>query len=77
MQIELYDFDYSKIEPIDQFYKFHEELEELRNVGPGKNLPEEAFDVIQSLVGYLITMGINIKKANKNHIEKLRRRHGR
>ena len=41
------------------------ELEEAANL---EDIAEEAFDVMQALTGYLITLGVDLPRANRRHI---------
>ena len=78
MKITLYPLDYSQYTPAQQMGKVLEELKELEVAGDKLDrVTEEVFDVIQALVGYLITLGVDVEDANKKHIEKLERRYGR
>lgn len=77
MIIQLYPLDYSSYTPAQQMAKVMEELKELEEAGDKLDcVTEETFDVIQSLLGYLITLGINVEAANRRHLEKLQKRHG-
>ena len=77
MKITLYPLDYSQYTPAQQMGKVMEELKELELAGDKLDyVVEEAFDVIQALVGYLITLGVDVDAANRRHLEKLERRHG-
>lgn len=75
MQIELYDYDYSQHNSLEQSKKVSEELQEFIDAETEQEVIEEAFDVIQAMIGFLITLGLNIEEANRLHIEKLQRRH--
>jgi NTP pyrophosphatase (non-canonical NTP hydrolase) len=78
MKINIYPLDYSQYTPAQQMGKVMEELKELELAGDNlEHVAEETLDLIQALAGYLITLGIDLKAANKKHIEKLERRHGR
>ncbi len=78
MNITLYPYDYSRHTPAEQMAKVMEELKELEAAGDNlEHVAEETLDLIQALAGYLITLGIDLEAANKRHIEKLERRHGR
>jgi len=78
MKINIYPLDYSQYTPAQQMGKVLEELKELEVAGDKTDqVVEEAFDVIQALVGYLITLGVDVGAANRQHLEKLERRHGR
>jgi len=78
MKIKLHPLDYSGYSVPEQLCKVLEELKELEMAGSNiEQVAEETFDVIQALVGYLITLGVDVEDANKKHIEKLERRHGR
>ena len=78
MIIQLYPLDYTRYTPDQQVAKVLEEIKELEIAGDRLDcVAEEAFDVIQALVGYLITLGIDIGAANHRHIEKLTRREQR
>lgn len=77
MKIKLHPLDYSQYTPAQQMGKVLEELKELEMAGDKMDqVAEETLDVIQALVGYLITLGVDVKDANKKHIEKMERRHG-
>jgi NTP pyrophosphatase (non-canonical NTP hydrolase) len=77
VKITLYPLDYSQYTPAQQMGKVMEELKELELAGDKLDyVVEEAFDVIQALVGYLITLGVDVEAANRRHLEKLERRHG-
>jgi NTP pyrophosphatase (non-canonical NTP hydrolase) len=77
VKITLYPLDYSQYTPAQQMGKVLEELKELEVAGDKTDqVVEEAFDVIQALVGYLIILGVDVEAANKKHIEKLEGRHG-
>ena len=77
MNITLYPYDYSRHTPAEQMAKVLEELKELEMAGDKLSaVTEETFDVIQALVGYLITLGVDVEAANKRHIEKLEGRRG-
>lgn len=70
MKITLYPLDYSRCTPAQQMTKVMAELKELEMAGD--KMPavvEEVFDVIQALVGYLITLGVDLNKANKKYLE--------
>jgi len=78
MIIQLYSYDYGRETPSTQIAKVLEELKELEMAGDKLSaVTEETFDVIQALVGYLITLGVDVEAANRQHLEKLERRHGR
>ena len=78
VKISIYPLDYSQYTPAQQMGKVLEELKELEVAGDKLDrVTEEVFDVIQALVGYLITLGVDIEAANRRHMEKLERRHGR
>ena len=77
MKINIYPLDYSQYTPAQQMGKVMEELKELELAGDKLDyVVEEAFDVIQALVGYLITLGVDVEAANRRHLEKLERRRG-
>ena len=78
MIIKLYDYDYSKVTSAQQLLKVLEEIKELEAAGSNLDqVAEESFDVIQALVGYLVTLGIDIEGANEKHLAKLYARHAR
>ena len=77
MKINIYPLDYSQYTRPSK-WESPEELKELEVAGDKLDrVTEEVFDVIQALVGYLITLGVDIEAANRRHMEKLERRHGR
>ncbi len=74
MIISLYPLHYEKYSPRQQLDKVIEEIRELEEAATLEDVAEEAFDVIQALTGYLITLGVDLNVANRRHVEKLRRR---
>lgn len=79
MIIKLYPYDYSKETPDSQYNKVTEEHKEFMiadSTGDLKSMAEEAFDLIQALIGYLTVMGVDIEIANMQHLNKLIKRHG-
>lgn len=75
MIIQLYPLDYTQWTASQQLEKVLEELDELECAGDNlEHVAEEAFDVIQALAGYLLTLGVDLAAANAKHLEKLRGR---
>lgn len=74
MIISLYPLHYEKYNPRQQREKVIEEIRELEDAADLEDIAEEAFDVMQALTGYLITLGVDLNVANRRHVEKLRRR---
>ena len=74
MIIYLHPMDYARIAAPEQLDKVAEEIREFREATTLEDVAEEAFDVIQALTGYLITLGVDLPRANRRHINKLRRR---
>ena len=74
MIISLYPLRYDKYTSQQQREKVIEEIRELEEAADLEDIAEEAFDVIQALTGYLITLGVDLPRANRRHINKLRRR---
>ena len=78
MIISLYPMNYARHTSRQQREKVIEEIRELEEAANLEDIAEEAFDVMQALTGYLITLGVDLPRANRRHINKLRRReHGR
>lgn len=72
MIIQLYPLDYTQWTASQQLEKVLEEIGELEHAGDRLDcVAKEAFDVIQALIGYLITLGIDLAAANNRHIDKL------
>ena len=74
MIIYLHPMDYARIAAPEQLDKVAEEIREFREATTLEDVAEEAFDVMQALTGYLITLGVDLNYANRRHVEKLRRR---
>lgn len=74
MIISLYPLRYDKYTSRQQREKVIEEIREMEEAANLEDIAEEAFDVIQALTGYLITLGVDLNYANRRHVEKLRRR---
>jgi|LSQX01.2.fsa_nt_gb NTP pyrophosphatase (non-canonical NTP hydrolase) len=74
MIISLYPLRYDKYTSRQQREKVIEEIRELEEAANLEDIAEEAFDVMQALTGYLITLGVDLPRANRRHINKLRRR---
>ena len=74
MIISLYPLHYEKYSLQQQREKVIEEIRELEEAANLEDIAEEAFDVIQALTGYLITLGVDLPRANRRHINKLRGR---
>lgn len=74
MIIYLHPMNYAKFTAGEQLDKVIEEIMEFREAAYLEDIAEEAFDVIQALTGYLITLGVDLPRANRRHINKLRRR---
>lgn len=74
MIISLYPLHYEKYSPRQQREKVIEEIRELKEAADLEDIAEEAFDVMQALTGYLITLGVDLNVANSRHIKKLRGR---
>lgn len=74
MIIYLHPMNYAKFTAGEQLDKVIEEIMEFREAACLEDIAEEAFDVIQALTGYLITLGVDLNVANRRHVEKLRRR---
>lgn len=74
MIISLYPMNYARHTSQQQREKVIEEIRELEEAANLEDIAEEAFDVMQALTGYLITLGVDLPRANRRHINKLRRR---
>ncbi len=74
MIIYLHPMNYAKFTAGEQLDKVAEEIREFREAATLEDVAEEAFDVMQALTGYLITLGVDLPRANRRHINKLRRR---
>lgn len=80
MKITLADLDYNGITINQQFMKIQEEKQELKAelFGYGylnqshDRAVEEAFDLIQSVAGMLVILGVDIEAANRKHLEKMK-----
>ena len=66
--------NYAKFTAGEQLDKVIEEIMEFQEAACLEDIAEEAFDVIQALTGYLITLGVDLNVANRRHVEKLRGR---
>lgn len=86
MKIELSDYDIPATLP-DQAEKAVEEWGELveayshftlTQIGKPAldHVAEEAFDLMEALVRFMVKAGVDVQEANKRHLEKLRQRHG-
>lgn len=77
MLIKIADYHYGEFTPKQQFRKVVEEWNEFVCAALGNKdieIREEAFDLIQSVVGYLVTRGADLTAASEAHIAKLEAR---
>ena len=79
MKIELVDLNLETTVQ-EQAMKVQEEIQEFELSQVGKvninEVAEEAFDVIQAMVGYLVKLGFDIKELNEKHLKKMEGRGG-
>ena len=78
--IQIADLDLSEVSACEQAKKFEEELQEFYLVQVAdpdmERIGEEAFDVIQSLLGWMKKLGVDVSEANERHIRKMEERYG-